>query len=158
MSDNGTDMGTNGSERGVRVLVVESDASTAWMLIQRLSEVWPFEGRMLPDYASTSRRAMACVLALRYDLIFLDWELPDLGAGEGLLRAFRRDGIIAPVIVVSENPIKELPVGLDVMGLGFLCKRDLNLHAMRRAIALATGKLVLRWFPMQQSGATPLQA
>jgi DNA-binding response OmpR family regulator len=52
------------------------------------------------DVAKTGREGLARLATRRYDLILLDWRLPDIGGAE-VLRHIRTDGLGTPVMVCT---------------------------------------------------------
>ena len=96
----------------VRLLVVEDEHRLAQRLARGLRE----EGFAV-DTAPTTADARERVVDADYDLVLLDLKLPD-GSGLDLLGEWRRDGLKAPVLLLTakdllEDKVKGLDAGAD---------------------------------------------
>ncbi len=94
------------------VLVVEDDPSVSRFLVRGLRE----EGYEV-DTCADGASALAQATAQPYDLIVLDWALPELD-GLSLLRAWRARGLAAPVLMLTaragvEATVLALDAGAD---------------------------------------------
>lgn len=79
----------------MKLLLVEDDPRIASLLHQGLSE----EGHQV-DRCERGQDAMRQVQEIDYDLILLDWMLPDID-GLSLLRRWRATGVHTPVIMLT---------------------------------------------------------
>ncbi len=91
----------------MRILVVEDDERLVVLLRRGLVE----EGHMV-DTCTTCADALGQAQTLAYDIILLDWMLPD-GDGLSLLRTWRDRGLDAPVLMLTARGA----VGERVLGL-----------------------------------------
>ena len=96
----------------MRLLVVEDEEKLARTLLRGLRE----EGHVV-DLAATVEDAASQLRALDYDVVVLDWMLPD-GDGVALLRRWRRDGVRTPVLMLTargrtEERVLGLRAGAD---------------------------------------------
>ncbi|MBX9689417.1 MAG: response regulator transcription factor [Candidatus Obscuribacterales bacterium] len=83
-----------------KLLLVEDDGSLRF-IIQRCLEI----DRHLVDLAETAEEAQNALNANEYDLIVMDWNLPD-GSGSELCRRFRGLGGVTPVIMLTARGTK----------------------------------------------------
>ncbi len=81
--------------RVMRLLVVEDEPRMARMLQRGLAE----EGHQV-DVCGTAEAAEAQALEVPYDVVLLDWSLPD-GDGVSVLRAWRQRGLRTPVLLLT---------------------------------------------------------
>jgi DNA-binding response OmpR family regulator len=101
----------------MRLLVVEDEKSLARHLVRGLRE----ESYSV-DLASTGAEANRLVVEAEYDLVILDLMLPD-ASGLDLLNTWRRDGLEAPVLVLTARDAVEDKVhGLDAGADDYLTK------------------------------------
>jgi len=92
----------------MNILIVEDDARVAQFLTRGLRE----EG-MRVELCVDGGSALQQGLSHEYDLILLDWSLPDLD-GVSVLRRWREAGLAAPVIIVTARTgVDAAVVGLD---------------------------------------------
>jgi DNA-binding response OmpR family regulator len=77
------------------ILIVEDDDRVAQFLQRGLVE----EGHTV-DRAATAEEAIRQCPAQPYDVVLLDWALPD-GDGISVLRTWRESGVTAPVIMLT---------------------------------------------------------
>lgn len=129
----------------MRVLVIEDEPRMSQLLRRGLSE----EGHTV-DTCDSAARAAESVRYADYDVIVLDWGLPDAD-GISLLRTWRADGLATPVLMLtargsSGEKVLALRTGADdflVKPFDFeeLLARLEALH--RRASAGATGTSAL---------------
>lgn len=91
----------------MRLLLVEDEERLASHLVRGLRE----EGHQI-DRCSTVHDAREQVRNIDYDVVVLDWMLPD-GDGLELLREWRRAGLHLPVLMLTaRGTVKERVVGL----------------------------------------------
>ncbi len=79
----------------MRLLVVEDEPKMARMLQRGLAE----EGHQV-DVCGTAEAALSQALEVPYDVVVLDWGLPD-GDGVSLLRTWRARGLQVPVLLLT---------------------------------------------------------
>jgi two-component system OmpR family response regulator len=79
----------------MKLLLVEDEARVARTLAQGLGE----EGHQV-DVCATGRSALEQGQAIEYDVVLLDWSLPDLD-GVSVLRAWREAGLRTPVLLLT---------------------------------------------------------
>ncbi len=96
----------------MRIFVVEDEERLARVLLQGLRE----EGHVV-DHGSRVNEARAQLGTLTYDVIILDWMLPD-GDGLELLRELRREGLRTPILLLTargrtEEKVAGLRAGAD---------------------------------------------
>jgi DNA-binding response OmpR family regulator len=94
------------------VLVVEDDASVSRFLVRGLRE----EGYLV-DTCAEGGSALSQAMSQPYDLILLDWALPEID-GLSLLRAWRDKGLTAPILMLTaragvEATVLALDAGAD---------------------------------------------
>jgi two-component system OmpR family response regulator len=91
----------------MRILAVEDDERLVVLLQRGLRE----EGHMV-DACGTCADALGQAQTIAYDVILLDWMLPD-GDGLSLLRSWRDRGVETPVLMLTARGA----VGERVLGL-----------------------------------------
>jgi len=115
----------------VHLLVVEDERSVAdqlKLLLQR--------ERYSCDVSYSYHSAIEQIDDKNYDLILLDWNLPD-GDGLSLLNMLRKDEINTPVLMLSANSTVDDRVAvLDAGGDDYLCKPYSNIELLARIRAL----------------------
>jgi OmpR-family two-component system manganese-sensing response regulator len=78
-----------------RVLIVDDDPD----LVETLSEVFECENHQ-SDCAETGKQALELLSAGRYDLVLLDWQLPDMD-GLQVCRQYRKSGGSDRIIMLT---------------------------------------------------------
>ena len=97
--------------------MVEDDAKVARLLSRVLQE----EGFVVDACASASD-AITLGASLSYDLMVLDWMLPE-GSGLDVCRTLRRRGIGAPIIMLTaRGEVAERVLGLEAGADDYVCK------------------------------------
>jgi DNA-binding response OmpR family regulator len=115
----------------MNLLVVEDEHSVADQLQQLLQKE-----KYHCDVAYNYFDATVLLDEKKYDLILLDWNLPD-GDGLNLLSVLREDGIPTPVLMLSANTsIDDRVKILDAGGDDYLCKPYSNIELLARIRAL----------------------
>ena len=115
----------------MNLLVVEDEHPVANQLQQLLKKE-----RYHCDVAYTYDEAIDLIDDKRYDLILLDWNLPD-GDGLTLLSQIREEGILTPVLMLSANTeIDDRVSVLDAGGDDYLCKPYSHIELLARIRAL----------------------
>ncbi len=113
------------------LLIVEDEIAIADQLKQLL-EHEHYHCDVAYDYES----ALKYIDEKRFDLILLDWNLPD-GDGLSLLRSIREDGLSTPVLMLSANTqVDDRVRVLDAGGDDYLCKPYSNIELLARIRAL----------------------
>lgn len=79
----------------MRILLVEDEARLVRQMVRGLRE----EGHVV-DTCETAADAQAQAVAIRYDVLVLDWMLPD-GDGLAVLRRLRDHGLTTPVLMLT---------------------------------------------------------
>ena len=103
--------------RPKRVLVVEDDPAVRTIV----TEVCRREGYDVVE-AATGRAGVEAAQSQNPDLVLLDWVLPDI-SGLDVCREMRRQGVAAPVIMVTARSSKvDVVVGLEVGADDYLTK------------------------------------
>jgi DNA-binding response OmpR family regulator len=101
----------------VRLLLVEDEPMTVRMLAKGLREQ-----AYAVDIANTGRAAVELAIENEYDLIVLDLGLPD-GDGLTLCRWLRRDGALAPILILTaRDAVDSRIAGLDSGADDYLLK------------------------------------
>ena len=116
----------------MKILVVEDNKKVARFIVRALTE----EGYVV-DQVGDGEGAIAQAQAIGYDVILLDWMLPDVD-GLAVCRSLRTRGVEAPVLMLTARAeISERVAGLDAGADDYLTKPfDLGeLLARVRALA-----------------------
>lgn len=101
----------------MKALIVEDDAKVARLLSRVLQE----EGFVV-DTCASAADAITYGGSLSYDLMVLDWMLPE-GSGLDVCRTLRRRGISAPIIMLTaRGEVAERVLGLEAGADDYLCK------------------------------------
>jgi len=101
----------------VRLLLVEDDDRLVQLLHRGLTE----EGHVV-DACTRSQDALAQGQSVAYDVILLDWMLPD-GDGLSLLRAWRERGVDTPILMLTaRGAVAERVLGLRTGADDYLVK------------------------------------
>ncbi len=115
----------------MHILVVDDNRSLQYSLQKVLEEAGY---RVYP--AETISDAEDMLLEREYDLILLDWLLPD-GSGVDLLERIRREGVATPVLLFSsKNEVSEKVEALDAGADDYLEKPFSNIELLARIRAL----------------------
>ena len=100
-----------------KILVVEDDKQVGSVLIDVLSHE-----HYLTDLATNLSDARHYLKISAYDMILLDWELPD-GHGVDLCRDLRRAGDAIPILMLTgRTSINDKATGLDIGADDYLTK------------------------------------
>lgn len=101
----------------MRILFVEDEEKLARVVVRGLRE----EGHAI-DHCTTVADARRRLESLEYDVVILDWMLPD-GDGVELLEGLRRTGVHTPVIVLTaRSEIREKVFALRTGADDYLTK------------------------------------
>jgi two-component system, OmpR family, copper resistance phosphate regulon response regulator CusR len=102
---------------GIRILVIEDEASIADFLVRGLRE----EGYTV-EHASTGSDAWNALRYSEWDLVLLDWWLPDQD-GLSLLQRFRQSNRQTPVLfLTARDAVSDRVRGLDAGADDYLSK------------------------------------
>ena len=102
---------------GIRILVVEDEPEIADFLVRGLRE----EGFTV-EHAGDCESAGHLLRTTGWDLVLLDWSLPD-GDGLGVLRKHRAEGGEVPVLfVTARDAVADRVRGLDSGADDYVCK------------------------------------
>lgn len=120
----------------MHILIVEDEKAVALQLKQLLEKE-----QYLCDLALDYKTALAYIDAKKFDLVLLDWNLPD-GDGLSLLSLMREEDIRTPVLMLSANTtINDRVRVLDAGGDDYLCKPYSNIELLARIRALLRREL-----------------
>lgn len=101
----------------VRLLLVEDDLELANGLVNSLAQ-----SHYATDAVHTGQAAIAACAVTTYQLLILDLGLPDQD-GVSVLRALRRQGVVAPVLILTaRDELHDRVSGLDAGGDDYLPK------------------------------------
>lgn len=101
----------------MKVLVVEDDAKLSRFLVRVLVE----EG-FAADVCETGEDALAQAPSGIYDLIVLDWMLPDVD-GLSVCRKLRQDGVGTPILMLTaRGEVRERVMGLETGADDYMVK------------------------------------
>jgi len=115
----------------VYLLIVEDEKTVARQLKELLAQE-----QYRCDLAHNYKEALALSDDKHYDLILLDWNLPD-GDGLSFLKLLREEEDATPVLMLSANTeIDDRVQVLDAGGDDYLCKPYSNLELLARIRAL----------------------
>lgn len=115
----------------MKVLIVEDDRKLASFLRRALME----EGFVV-DACRTGHEALAQLASIPYDLVVLDWMLPE-GDGLGVCRELRRRGSSAPVLMLTaRGEVGEKVLALDAGADDYVTKPFHLEELLARARAL----------------------
>ena len=115
----------------MRLLLVEDERRLAARLAAGLRE----EGFAV-DTAGSLREAARLASDAEYDLVLLDWMLPD-GSGVDLLARWRRDGLATPVLMLTARDlVADKVAGLEAGADDYLTKPFVFAELLARVRAL----------------------
>lgn len=101
-----------------KILLVEDDKSLSGEVKNWLNK----QEHYTVDQAFSAKDAMLFLETYTYDIIVLDWELPD-GAGIDILRTFRTNGGKTPVLMLTgRDSVVDKTTGLDTGSDDYLTK------------------------------------
>src|ERR1700730_13800038 len=99
----------------MRLLIVDEDRKAAQILARGLREE-----RFVMDVASSAEQGDEMTTATDYDLIVLDWLLPDQ-EGPALCREWRARGLAAPILMLTtRDALQDRGIGLHNSGDSYL--------------------------------------
>jgi DNA-binding response OmpR family regulator len=100
-----------------KILIVEDDKQVGGVLVDILQHE-----NYLTDVAETLSDARHFMKVSKYDMVLLDWELPD-GAGVDLCREMRSRGESTPVLMLTgRSTVIDKATGLDIGADDYLTK------------------------------------
>jgi DNA-binding response OmpR family regulator len=101
----------------MKILLVEDDSNLAYLLQLHFKQE-----RFLVDLVTNASQALAQLKAHTYELIVLDWMLPDL-SGIEVCKQFRQSGGKTPVLMLTaRGTIEDKAMGLDSGADDYLVK------------------------------------
>ena len=106
-----------------RILIVEDDPAEGRLACQALAD----SGYVVRLAPSAQHARVAAIEDASFDLVFMDYQLPD-GDGLHLLPALRRAGVRAPVVLLTGNGSEALSQRAFKAGCADLAIKDLNYH------------------------------
>lgn len=106
-----------------RILLVEDDPREAKLAREALAD----SGYVVRVAPSAEQARQAVIQDSDFDLVFMDFQLPD-GDGLHLLPALRRAGVDAPVVLLTGNGSERLSQQAFQAGCADLAVKDLNYH------------------------------
>jgi PAS domain S-box-containing protein len=115
-------------EKTLKVLVVDDDEATARMIRILLKRAFASEAEIALDCAS----AAELFASNKYDLVTLDYQLPD-GDGLGLLQEFKKAKDSPPVILVTGRGDEHVAASAFMLGASGYVIKDLRLNTMLAA-------------------------
>ncbi len=134
----------------MRLLVVEDDARLGSLLHRGLSE----EGHNV-ELCEFGLDGMTRALEVAYDVIVLDWSLPDVD-GLNVLRAWRRRDLATPVLMLTaRGTVGERVTGLRAGADDYLTKPFAFEELLARLEALSRRRPACRRPPRWRRGPTP---
>ncbi|MBZ0184944.1 MAG: response regulator transcription factor [Candidatus Obscuribacterales bacterium] len=127
-----------------KILIVEDDVDMVGML-----EDWLLHEHHVVEAVTRGEDACDRLKFYFYDLIILDWQLPDL-SGLEVLKTYRAAGGLSPILMLTgKNAISDKEAGLDSGADDYLTKpfnaKELSARIralLRRPTALASNQLV----------------
>ncbi|MBX9686464.1 MAG: response regulator transcription factor [Candidatus Obscuribacterales bacterium] len=124
-----------------RILLADDDFALAEMIRENLER-----SQYLADAVRDGTEALDCLKTYSYDLLILDWEMPNL-SGIDLLRAYRAEGGKIPVLMLTGKS------SLDNKDEGFDCGADdyLTKPFEMRELLMRVRALLRRPLPIAQS-------
>lgn len=100
-----------------KILVVEDDAALRDEIVS-----WLERDHYLVEQAASGRNAEALLASYGYDLVILDWELPEK-SGIDILRQLRAKGATTPVLMLTgKSALTDRELGLDTGADDYLVK------------------------------------
>jgi DNA-binding response OmpR family regulator len=128
----GHSRGDNGAETMMRILIVEDDERLA----RRVAQVLGREG-YTAETVGDGRSALACALAEPFDLLIVDWMLPDLD-GIQVVRRLRTAELSVPILMLTaRGQIEDRVTGLDAGADDYLPKPFAVTELLARVRALS---------------------
>lgn len=126
-----------------KVLLVEDDVE-----LQDTIREWLQHEYHMVDAVQSGQDALALLESYKYDLLLLDWEIPDI-KGPELCRRYRANGGTAPVLfVTARKELIDKEIGFDVGADDYIVKpfhlKELSMRIralLRRAPHFAGDKL-----------------
>lgn len=128
-----------GNKALIRILVVEDDKAVLLML----KKILGMAGYTQVSAAETGKDAQAILAKNTFDLVFLDWWLPDM-QGIDILKGLRASQEKLPIIMLTSESAKDRVVeALQAGASEYIIKpfsMDVIVQKMERALHRAKGK------------------
>lgn len=100
-----------------KILLVEDDKNLSRLLVVQLEH-----DRHLVDVVAQGQDALAALKIHEYDLVILDWMLPDV-TGVDICKQYRQKGGVAPILMLTaKGTAEDKVVGLDAGADDYLTK------------------------------------
>jgi DNA-binding NarL/FixJ family response regulator len=118
----------NGTQRPLRVLIVDDERLPRQRLLRLLEEI---PGTECVGECQNGRSAVDAIESLLPDLVLLDVRMPEMDGIETArrLRAVHPDGV---VVLISVEQAPELPSSVTSVGAAaYLCKQQLSTRTLR---------------------------
>ena len=131
------------TEQFISILVVDDNPMWRELMVLYLDQIWPLKKQPKIDGAADGAEALVKLQTNRYELVFLDWNLPVLSEG-AVLRHMRQRGIQTPVVVISCVERAEIVEDLEALHAAFVNK-DQIAETLEAGIAQACGCSVANW-------------
>ena len=133
----------------MNLLIVEDEKAVADQLKELLEQE-----KYRCDVTYNYRDALECCDERHYDLILLDWNLPD-GDGLTLLNVLREEEDTTPVLMLSANSeVDDRVAVLDAGGDDYLCKPYSNIELLARIRALLRRESTQKTTLLKSGGLT----
>lgn len=130
----------------MRILVVEDEARLARLISRVLKE----EG-YAPETVGSGRMGLAQALAEEFDLLIVDWMLPDLDGVEVIKRVRAAEMSVPVLMLTARTQIEDRVEGLDAGADDYLPKPFAFPELLARVRALSR-------FPREEKGLDPVLA
>jgi len=142
-----------------KILLVEDEPGLSGAIKEWLTEEYH-----LVEIAATGKEALERLASSQYDIILLDWMLPEL-SGIEVCRAYRAEGGVAPVIMLTaKKSLLSKEVGLDSGADDYLTKpfhlRELSARIrafLRRPVAAHVDTLKVRDITLDRTKLTAVK-
>ena len=137
-------MGSHGATTMIRILVIEDEARLARLIARVLKE-----SGYAVETAENGRTALARALAEEFDLLIVDWMLPDLDGVEVIRRLRAAEMSVPALMLTARRQVEDRVEGLDAGADDYLPKPFAFPELLARVRALS------RW-PREGKRADPL--
>lgn len=129
-----------------KILIADDDQTLGITL-----ESWLTGDHHVVDIAKTGLEALEMLEAFSYDLMIVDWQMPEL-SGIDMIRRFRNQGGVTPILMLTgKDAVDEKAMGLDAGADDYLTKPfhfkelDARMRALlRRSTQLSGDSLKFR--------------